>query len=120
MTEVTPLPVKYHYLAERSGSGYRELFVVGTSLRAQSLVSDMENEGLSAEQIAELNQKLSTMRHDINNHLSLTLAALELIRRKQESSDRMLNTLSEQPPKITDAIGKFSQDFEAALGITRS
>ena len=44
---------KYRYLAERSGSGYRELFVNGTSVRAQSLVSDMENEGLSAEQIAE-------------------------------------------------------------------
>ena len=44
---------KYRYLAVRSGSGYRELFVNGTSTRAQSLVSDMENEGLSAEQIAE-------------------------------------------------------------------
>jgi hypothetical protein len=42
----------YRYLAERSGSGYRELFVCGTSLRAQSLVSDMENESLTPAQIA--------------------------------------------------------------------
>jgi uncharacterized protein (DUF433 family) len=49
-----PLPVlkTYRYLAERSGSSYRELFVCGTDLRAQSLVSDMENEGLTPEQIA--------------------------------------------------------------------
>jgi uncharacterized protein (DUF433 family) len=43
----------YRYLAQRSGSSYRELFVCGTSLRAQSLVSDMENEGWTPEQIAE-------------------------------------------------------------------
>lgn len=49
-----PIPVlkTYRYLAERSGSSYRELFVCGTDLRAQSLVSDMENEGLSAEEVA--------------------------------------------------------------------
>lgn len=48
------MATKYRYLAQRSGSGYRELFVCGTSLRAQSLVSDMENEGMSAEQVAEI------------------------------------------------------------------
>ena len=49
-----PLPSlkTYRYLAERSGSGYRELFVDGTDLRAQSLVSDMENEGLTPEEVA--------------------------------------------------------------------
>ncbi len=42
----------YRHLAPRSGSGYRELFVCGRSLRAQSLVSDMENEGLTPAEIA--------------------------------------------------------------------
>jgi uncharacterized protein (DUF433 family) len=42
----------FRFLAPRSGSGYREFFVCGGSLRAQSLVSDMENEGLTPEQIA--------------------------------------------------------------------
>ncbi len=42
----------YRYLAERPGSRYRELFVGGTSVRAQSLVSDMENEGLTPEEVA--------------------------------------------------------------------
>jgi hypothetical protein len=45
-------PNTYRYLTERSGSGYRELFVCGTSLRAQSLVSDMENESLTPAEIA--------------------------------------------------------------------
>jgi len=40
---------------------------------------------LSVEQIEELNQKLSNMRHDINNNLSLILAATELIRHKPQS-----------------------------------
>jgi uncharacterized protein (DUF433 family) len=42
----------YCYLAECSGSSYRELFVCGTALRAQSLVSDLENEGLTPEEVA--------------------------------------------------------------------
>ena len=42
----------YKYLAHRGGSLYRELFVCGRSLRAQSLVSEMENECLTPEAIA--------------------------------------------------------------------
>jgi uncharacterized protein (DUF433 family) len=46
------VPNTYRFLAPRSGSAYRELFVCGTCLRAQSLVSDMENEGVTPEEIA--------------------------------------------------------------------
>lgn len=50
--EAHPVLKSYRYLAERSGSSYRELFVCGTDLRAQSLVSDLENEGLTSEEVA--------------------------------------------------------------------
>ena len=36
---------------------------------------------LSAEQVEELQKKIAKLRHDINNHLSLVMAATELIRR---------------------------------------
>jgi uncharacterized protein (DUF433 family) len=42
----------YSYLAQRAGSGYQELFVCGTALRAQTLVSDIENEGLTPQEAA--------------------------------------------------------------------
>lgn len=74
---------------------------------------------LKPEQIDELNRKLSNMRHDVNNNLSLILAAAELIRQKPQMAERMLNTLVEQPPKITEAIVHFSATFEKALNITR-
>jgi hypothetical protein len=74
---------------------------------------------LTVEQIAELNRKLSSMRHDINNQLSLIVAAVELIRHKPDSANRMLTTLVEQPPRISDALSKFSAEFERALNITR-
>ena len=45
-------PKTYRFLSEHSGSSYRELFVSGTSVRAQFLVSEMENEGLTPEEIA--------------------------------------------------------------------
>ena len=73
----------------------------------------------SVEQIQDLNHKLSTLRHDVNNQLSLILAASELIRHKPQMADRMMATLLEQPPKITAAMSKFSEEFEAAFGISR-
>jgi hypothetical protein len=74
---------------------------------------------LTVEQLADLNGKLSTMRHDINNHLSLIIAAMELIRHKPETTGRMMATLAQQPPKIADALTRFSVEFERSLNITR-
>ena len=74
---------------------------------------------LTPEQLKELNQKLGHMRHEINNQLSLIVAALELLRLKPEIRDKMLETLAQQPPKITGEIAKFSAEFERACAITR-
>jgi cob(I)alamin adenosyltransferase len=74
---------------------------------------------LSVDDLAELNRKLSHLRHDINNNLSLMVAAVELIRHKPQMAERMLVTLSEQPPRMSACLNKFSLEFEQALGITR-
>lgn len=74
---------------------------------------------LSPQQLEELNQKLAKMRHDINNHLSLVVFAIEVLRSKPEMLERMTATLSDQPAKISSDISKFSAEFEQALGITR-
>jgi aspartokinase len=74
---------------------------------------------LSVEQLSDLNKKLSAMRHDINNHLSLIVAALELVRHKPQMAERMLSTLSEQPAKIGNCMTRFSSEFERTLHITR-
>ncbi len=75
---------------------------------------------LNVEQLEELNQKLSNMRHDINNHLSLIMAAIELIRTKPHMTERMVATLVEQPPKIATAINRFSAEIEQMFGFPRS
>jgi hypothetical protein len=75
---------------------------------------------LSVEQIDELNKKLSTMRHDVNNHLSMVMAAAELVRLKPELGEKMLGRLIEQPTKISEAIKQFSVEFEKTLGVRRS
>ncbi len=74
---------------------------------------------LTVEQVSELNRQLSAMRHDINNNLSLIMAAVELIRYKPEMVDKMMGTMAEQPPKISELLKKFSAQFERAFGITR-
>jgi hypothetical protein len=75
---------------------------------------------LSVKQIDELNRKLSTLRHDINNNLSLIIAAVELVRHKPDTAERMIATLVGQPLKISEAINAFSIEFEKTFGITRA
>jgi len=74
---------------------------------------------LSVEELSELNRKLAAMRHDINNTLSLIVAAAELIRHKPAMADKMMATLAQQPAKITESIRKFSTEFEQTFGITK-
>jgi spore maturation protein SpmA len=74
---------------------------------------------LTVEQLKELNGKLSAMRHDINNHLALIVAAVELIRYKPETTTARMATLAEQPAKIASSLAKFSAEFEQTFGITR-
>jgi len=74
---------------------------------------------LTHDQLLELNRKLSFMRHEVNNQLSLVVAALELVRFRPEMRDKMLNTLNEQPQKIMAEIAKFSAEFERTFKITR-
>jgi hypothetical protein len=74
---------------------------------------------LSVEQIEELNHQLSTMRHDVNNHLALIIAALEVLRYKPQMAENMMATLSEQPKKIMARVGEFSDQLETLVGITK-
>jgi hypothetical protein len=74
---------------------------------------------LTPEQLKELNAHLSHMRHEINNQLSLIVAALELVRFKPDLRERMLNTMGQQPPKIMAEVTKFSAEFERIFSIKR-
>ena len=75
---------------------------------------------LTPEQIDDLQKRLSNLRHDVNNHLSLIVAAAELIKLNPDLIKRMCATLAEQPPKISEEMNKFSVAFENVLRITRS
>jgi hypothetical protein len=74
---------------------------------------------LSVEKIAEINHKLSKLRHDVNNNLLLIMASAELLRYKPEMAEQMTQTLIDQPPKVTQAMNEFTTEFEDFLGITR-
>ena len=74
---------------------------------------------LSPAQIEELNSKLHDMRHNINNNLSLIIAAAELARRKPEAAMRMIESMEKQPDKVITEMRAFSVIFEQAFGITK-
>ena len=74
---------------------------------------------LTAEQIAELKKKLADLRHNVNNNLSLIIAAAEIIRLKPESAEKMWAGLSEKPHKVAEDVAQFSRELETALRIRR-
>lgn len=73
---------------------------------------------LAPDQVAELNSKLSTMRHNVNNHLALIVAASELLKRKPDMAQRMIENIMQQPDRVISEIRAFSDHFETALSIT--
>jgi hypothetical protein len=74
---------------------------------------------LTAAQAQTLKRQLATMRREINNRLSLIVAAAEIMRRRPHLTPKMLPTFVEQPAKITAFVEEFSGHFERALGLTR-
>jgi hypothetical protein len=74
---------------------------------------------LNAEQLGELNRKLSNMSHDIRNSLSLIVASAELIKARPELYEKMMPRIADAPAKIQAAIEKFRADFEQTFGITK-
>jgi len=81
--------------------------------------SPMQPVSLSAAEVAELNNQLSELRHSINNHLTLMVTALELIRRKPESAERLVANLIEVPARIRADVTQFSEQFEHSLQLKR-
>lgn len=75
---------------------------------------------LSVAEINDLHQKIRTLRHDVNNKLSLIAASVELVRRRPEDAERLLNSIGEQPKKISEMVVRFSKEAESALHITPS
>jgi len=74
---------------------------------------------LAPDDIQELERLLSDLRHNINNNLSLIVAATELMRRKPDMAARMVETIAQQPPKVLTELKVFSDRLEAMLQIVR-
>lgn len=75
---------------------------------------------LAPKQIEELNLKLSALRHDIANHLTVIVTAAEMAANTSEKARQHLTLLFQQVPKIKDAVNGFTAEFDRTLGIKRS
>jgi hypothetical protein len=74
---------------------------------------------LSAEQVGELNDHLSTMRHAINNHLTVMSIAAELALSAPDTAPQRMSALLKQVPEVKELLKTFSVEFERALGISK-
>ncbi|HZF00569.1 MAG TPA: hypothetical protein VE344_01605 [Methylomirabilota bacterium] len=72
---------------------------------------------LNVDEICELNKKLARLRHEVNNNLSLIIAAAEIIRRQPERAEKFWNGLTEKPHTIAESVSQFSVELEKALQI---
>ena len=70
---------------------------------------------LTSEEVTALYEKLRTTRHNINNSLSLIIAAAELVKLKPDAASRMADQILEQPDRIMAEMAKFGVDFEEKL-----
>ncbi len=74
---------------------------------------------LTPEQVEHLRVRLSDLRHNVNNHLSLMVAATELSRRKPESAGRFVDSISGSQEKIGQEVKALAAELEQVLGISR-
>lgn len=70
---------------------------------------------LPPEQVRELRKLLSDCRHNVNNHLSLVMSAMELAQLKPDSAPKMMKTAMDQSRNITEEFARFSTGFERLL-----
>ncbi|MDW7979871.1 MAG: hypothetical protein RMH97_04820 [Verrucomicrobiales bacterium] len=90
------------------------------SLFDQPLAAPAEPVTLTPKQIEQLNSKLSAMRHDIANHLTVIVTAAEMAANTSEKARHHLSLLFQQVPRIKDAVNAFTTEFETVFGIRRS
>lgn len=70
---------------------------------------------LTQEQVSELTDKLRVARHNINNSLSLIIAAAELVKLKPDAASRLVDQILEQPDRILLELTQFGKGFDASL-----
>jgi len=83
----------------------------------QFMAESYQPVSISSEELLAIKQKLSTARHNINNHLALIVAAAELVKRKPDMAERLSATFLDQPKKIMTEISDFTHALEKTLGI---
>ena len=68
------------------------------------------------DQMEKMIARISQVRHNVNNHLTLIIGAAELIRRKPDMIERMTATLIDQARKIEEELKQLSAEFKRDPG----
>ncbi len=74
---------------------------------------------LRADEAASILAGLRTARHNVNNCLSLVIAAAELVKLKPQDAQRLADQILEQPDRIMAELRGFSAELEKRLGAAR-
>ena len=82
--------------------------------------SDESQVQITAEQIAQLDRQFHEMRHNVNNSLAAIVSALELLRFKPETTEKMLETAINRTRSVSADMRSFSGEFERILGLRAS
>jgi len=74
---------------------------------------------LSARKISEIEKKLAQLRHEVNNNLTLIVAAAEIVRRRPDPGDQVWESLLQKPLAVADQVAEFTRHLEKTLHLRR-
>jgi hypothetical protein len=75
---------------------------------------------LSPDRIALFHRKLTNLQRDMAEHLKPLLELSRLARTNPGEVQARASEFAQQPPKISSEVSRFSNEFDAALGIVRA
>jgi hypothetical protein len=79
--------------------------------------SGVHSLNLSQLEVIQIAERLSTCRHNINNNLALMVASAEIVKRKPERIDKVIDTIFQQTEKLMNELNSFSENLKKVLDI---
>jgi hypothetical protein len=71
---------------------------------------------ISREELAQLQQKFSEIKHSINNALAVMMALSEMSQRRPDYSEKLASTVLTKAPQIVSSLQEFTQALNDKVG----
>ena len=74
---------------------------------------------ISREELVQLQQKFSEIKHSINNALAVMMALSEMSQRRPDYAEKLTSTVLTKAPQIVSSLQEFTQALNEKAGAPR-